>query len=128
VTRELILGALVALLIVAAEALSLLFVAPAHGAECAGKMLLASHYGSESGNRTATGERFDGSSLTAAMPSRAHLGERWRVSYAGRSIVVRINDIGPAPRLHRDIDLSTAAARRIGMIRAGVARVCAERL
>lgn len=88
--------------------------------------LRASWYGSESGNRTATGEHFDGSSLTAAMPSRKHLGERYRVTYNGRSVVVRINDVGPASWTGRGIDLSRAAAQRIGMIPAGVAtvRVC----
>jgi rare lipoprotein A (peptidoglycan hydrolase) len=99
---------------------------PAHGAECS--RLLASYYGTESGNRTATGERFDGSGLTAAMPSRKHLGEHWRVSYAGRSVVVRINDVGPRADLHRGIDLSRASAEKLGLIHAGVATVCLERV
>lgn len=92
------------------------------------RVTIASYYGTESGSRTATGEHFDGSSLTAAMPSRSHLGEHWRVSYAGRSVVVRVNDVGPATRLHRGIDLSHAAARVIGLTRPGVAKVCLDRL
>jgi len=92
------------------------------------QVTIASYYGTESGSRTATGEHFDGTSLTAAMPSRAHLGETWRVSYAGRSVVVRVNDVGPAAWTQRGIDLSAAAARRIGLTRAGVGRVCMERV
>lgn len=127
-TRQLIANVLwvtfaVALFVVALQSL------PARAAiRCAGTSLLASYYGQESGNRTADGSYFDGSSLTAAMPSRSHLGERWRVTYRGRSVTVQVNDVGPAAYLHRDIDLSRAAAERIGMIGAGIARVCAERL
>ena len=88
----------------------------------------ASWYGQESGNRTANGEYFDGTSLTAAMPSRSHLGERYRVTYRGKSVVVRINDVGPAAWTGRGIDLSRAAAKRIGFIAAGVGTVCLQRL
>jgi rare lipoprotein A len=95
---------------------------------CAGVWVTASYYGAESGNRTATGERFDGRALTAAMPSRRHLGEHWRVTYAGRSVTVRVNDIGPAAWTHRGIDLSHAAARVIGLTHAGTGKVCLERL
>ena len=41
----------------------------------------------------------------------------------GRSVVVRINDRGPFVR-GRILDLSKAAAARLGFIRAGHARVC----
>lgn len=99
---------------------------PGHSAEL--HCVSASWYGSESGNRTATGEYFDGSSLTAAMPSRKHLGERYRVHYGSKSVVVRINDVGPAKWTHRGIDLSRAAARHIGLIGHGVGIVCLERL
>jgi rare lipoprotein A len=88
----------------------------------------ASWYGAESGNRTANGEHFDGTSLTAAMPSRKHLGERYRVTYRGRSVIVRINDVGPASWTGRGIDLSRAAAKKIGMIDAGVAKVCVQKI
>ena len=92
------------------------------------RVTIASYYGTESGSRTATGEHFDGSGLTAAMPSRSHLGERWRVTYAGKTVTVRINDLGPAAWTHRGIDLSHAAARVIGLTHAGTGRVCLERL
>ena len=116
-----------AILIVAFVAYWAWYAIPAHGAvpmQCG----VASWYGTESGSRTATGEAFDGSGYTAAMPSRKHLGERYRVHYGHRSVVVRINDIGPALRLHRIIDLSRAAAASIGLIGQGVGTVCLERL
>ena len=105
---------------------------PAIGAACAGRWAMASWYGVEScvrrppHCRTADGSIFTGNALTAAMPSRSHLGERWRVSYRGRSVVVLVNDYGPAAALHRGIDLSRAAARAIGFD--GVHSVCLERL
>lgn len=88
----------------------------------------ASWYGTESGTRTATGEHFTGNDLTAAMPSRSHLGERYRVHFGHRSVDVRVNDVGPALRLHRIMDLSRAAAERIGLIGRGVGTVCVEQL
>lgn len=84
----------------------------------------ASWYGSESGNRTANGEHFDGSSLTAAHRSMK-FGTKLRVTYRGKSVVVRVNDRGPYIK-GRSLDLSRAAARKIGLIPAGVARVCYE--
>lgn len=103
-----------------------LALVPVHGAECT--TVLASWYGKESGSRTANGEHFDGRSLTAAMPSRKYIGRSYRVSYRGKSVVVRINDVGPAKWTGRGIDLSKAAAQRIGLIHAGVGRVCLTRL
>jgi rare lipoprotein A len=108
-------------------AVVIVMLAPVHAFAC-DKVTIASYYGTESGSRTATGEYFDGSSLTAAMPSRSHFGERWRVTYAGRSVTVRVNDLGPAKWTGRGIDLSHAAARAIGLTRAGTGRVCLERL
>ncbi len=102
--------------------------APVRAGECAGRYVTASWYGTESGSRTATDDHFDGSSLTAAMPSRKHFGERYRVTFRGKSVTVRINDLGPHKRLGRGIDLSRAAADKIGMRRAGVAKVCIERV
>lgn len=88
--------------------------------------MVASWYGAESGNRTANGERFDGTSLTAAHKTLP-FGTRLRVTYQGKSVVVRINDRGPYIK-GRHIDLSRAAAARIGLIPAGVGKVCVERL
>ncbi len=101
-----------------------LLASPVVAKEC----MQASWYGTESGNRTATGDYFDGSSLTAAMPSRKYLGHRSRVTFKGRSVVVRINDIGPHKRTGRGIDLSRAAAAQIDLIVPGHGKVCIERL
>jgi rare lipoprotein A len=74
---------------------------------------VASFYGYESGPRTASGERFDPNAMTAAHRTLP-FGTLVRVTYQGRSVVVRINDRGPFVR-GRDIDLSEGAARRIGL-------------
>ena len=84
----------------------------------------ASYYGRElAGNPTASGEIFDPARLTAAHRTLP-LGSRVRVTNAGNGedVVVRINDRGP---FHGDrvIDLSSAAARSIGLLRTGTARV-----
>ena len=84
----------------------------------------ASYYGSElAGNRTASGEVFDPNQLTAAHRTLP-LGSEVRVTNPrnGESVVVRINDRGPFHG-NRVIDLSTAAARQIGLIRSGTGRV-----
>lgn len=106
----------VAIILVAA---GVLWSMPVHAAACG----LASWYGSESGNRTANGEHFDGSSLTAAHRS-LKFGTKLRVTFQGKSVVVRINDRGPARRTGRALDLSKAAAARLGMVRQGVGKVC----
>jgi rare lipoprotein A len=81
---------------------------------------MASYYGRElAGNRTASGERFNPSDLTAAHRTLP-LGSKVRVTNprTGESVIVRINDRGP---FHgsRLIDLSEAAAREIGIRAAG---------
>ncbi|WP_170931104.1 septal ring lytic transglycosylase RlpA family protein [Pseudomonas sp. SID14000] len=84
----------------------------------------ASYYGARHhGKRTASGEPFNQHSLTAAHRSLP-FGTRVRVTNLAnqRSVVVRINDRGPHTR-GRLIDLSRAAAEKIGMIRSGTARV-----
>ena len=86
---------------------------------------LASWYGLEhNGRRTASGSVFDDREMTAASPWLP-FGKRVRVTNIanGRSVTVRITDRGPHPRLGRGLDLSTAAAREIGLIRPGVAPV-----
>lgn len=62
--------------------------------------------------RTASGEKFNPNALTAAHRSLP-FGTKVRVTHKGRSVVVRINDRGPFIR-GRQIDLSRAAARKIG--------------
>ncbi|WP_406820983.1 septal ring lytic transglycosylase RlpA family protein [Pseudomonas sp. KnCO4] len=84
----------------------------------------ASYYGSRHhGKRTASGEPFNQNGLTAAHRSLP-FGTRVRVTNTAnqRSVVVRINDRGPHTR-GRLIDLSRAAAEKIGMIRSGTAQV-----
>ena len=84
----------------------------------------ASFYGNElAGNPTASGEIFDPDRLTAAHRTLP-LGSKVRVTNPanGDSVIVRINDRGPFHG-NRVIDLSTAAARTIGLIRSGTGRV-----
>jgi rare lipoprotein A len=85
---------------------------------------LASWYGKPfHGRRTASGEVYDMHKLTAAHRSLP-FGTRVRVTRrdSGASVEVRINDRGPFVR-GRIIDLSYAAAKRIGLDADGVAPV-----
>jgi rare lipoprotein A len=85
---------------------------------------MASFYGNESGSKTASGQRFNQNALTAAHRSLP-FGTKLRVTHGSRSVVVTINDRGPF--VHgRVLDLSTAAAREVGLTSAGVGRVTAE--
>jgi len=89
----------------------------------------ASWYGAEfQGNRTASGERFDQHAFTAASRSFP-IGTHVRVTNLAnrRSTVVRINDRGPFAR-GRVIDVSYAAAKALGMVGRGTARVQIEAL
>jgi rare lipoprotein A len=84
----------------------------------------ASWYGPGfAGRKTASGERFKPSALTAAHRTLP-FGTSVKVTNLanGRSVVVRINDRGPycSGRL---IDLSHAAAKKIGLLAAGTGEV-----
>jgi rare lipoprotein A len=84
-------------------------------------------YGDEfHGRKTASGEIFDRNKLTAAHPTLP-FGTLCRVTSLsnGKSVVVRINDRGPL-KGGRIIDLSYAAAKQIGSVRAGVVDVKVE--
>jgi rare lipoprotein A len=74
-------------------------------------------------SKTASGEDMGDDALTAAHPSLP-FGTRLRVVNLnnGREVVVRVNDRGPFAK-DRIIDLSKAAAMRLGMIEDGVADV-----
>ncbi|WFU41309.1 septal ring lytic transglycosylase RlpA family protein [Bradyrhizobium sp. CB82] len=85
---------------------------------------MASYYGNESGSRTASGQRFNQNAMTAAHRSLP-FGTKVRVTHGGQSVIVTINDRGPFVR-GRVLDLSTGAARAIGLTGAGVGRVTAE--
>lgn len=88
---------------------------------------VASYYGRRfHGRLTANGERFNMNAMTAAHKTLP-FGTRVRVTNPrnGRSVTVRINDRGPFIK-GRTIDLSRGAAKRIGMIASGHARVKLE--
>lgn len=75
------------------------------------------------GRPTSTGEAYDKQALTAASKDYPY-GTILEVTevVSGKSVQVRVNDCGPHnPR--RLIDLSRAAAKQIGLLRKGVARV-----
>jgi peptidoglycan lytic transglycosylase len=85
---------------------------------------IASWYGRRfNGQLTSSGERYDMYAMTAAhkllpIPSYARVTNLAN----GRSVVVRINDRGPF-HSGRVIDLSYAAAHKLGYVGAGSARV-----
>jgi rare lipoprotein A len=85
---------------------------------------MASYYGNESGSRTASGQRMNASAMTCAHRSLP-FGTKLRVTHGGQSVIVTVNDRGPFVR-GRVLDLSTGAARAIGLTSAGVGRVTAE--
>jgi rare lipoprotein A len=85
---------------------------------------MASYYGNESGSQTASGQRFNQNAMTCAHRSLP-FGTKLRVTHGGQSVVVTVNDRGPFVR-GRVLDLSTGAARAIGLTSAGVGRVTAE--
>jgi rare lipoprotein A len=97
-------------------------VAPTSGGRSFSGM--ASYYGNESGSRTASGQRMNASAMTCAHRSLP-FGTRLRVSHGDRSVIVTVNDRGPFVR-GRVLDLSTGAARAIGLTGVGVGRVVAE--
>jgi rare lipoprotein A len=83
----------------------------------------ASWYGSESGNRTANGEQYVRSGITAAhttlpLPTYVEV----TALDTGKRIIVRVNDRGPFSG-GRIIDLSRGAAEELGIRRQGVAPV-----
>jgi rare lipoprotein A len=101
---------------------SLITLQPTLASAACGK---ASWYGPNfHGRQTASGERFNQMSMTAAHRSMP-LGSRVVVSdpASGRSVTVRINDRGPYAH-GRIIDLSKGAADVLGIRQRGVAKVC----
>ena len=107
-------------------ALSLLFVSSQSSLHSS-NTIHASYYGhgEKLSRHTASGEYFNPHNYTAAhrtLPFGTHL----RVSYRGRSVVVRVNDRGPSKSTGRSLDLSYGAARALGM--SGSAPVNIERL
>ena len=80
------------------------------------------------GRKTASGERFSQKKMTCAH-NTFPMGTRLRVTNLSnhRSVIVKVND-----RLHhrnaRLVDLSKAAARKIGLTKRGITKVKVERL
>jgi len=88
----------------------------------AGRTMVASYYGRElEGNLTAIGEPFDADAYTAAH-KRLPLGTKLKVAYRGEDVRVTVTDRGPYVA-GRDLDLSLAAAREIGLTGPGEAPV-----
>lgn len=88
---------------------------------------VASYYASKfQGRPTASGEKYDEHKMTAAH-NRLPFGTRIRVTNLRnkRSVIVRVND-----RLHhrntRIVDLSKAAAAKLGYVSRGLTRVKVE--
>ena len=78
------------------------------------------------GRSTASGETYDETKLTAAHRTLP-FGTRVRVTNLenGRSVTLLVNDRGPH-RKSRVIDVSYVAAKRLGFVQDGVARVRVE--
>jgi len=103
--------------------------APSAAAGVYDEVGIASWYGPKfHGRKTASGEVFNMYALTAAHRTLP-LGVRVRVTNLenGKSVIVRINDRGPFVK-GRLIDLSYAAAKRLGFVHQGTARVRVQSL
>jgi rare lipoprotein A len=90
---------------------------------------LASWYGRQfHGNRTSSGERYDMFAMSAAHPTLP-IPSYARVTNVrtGAAAIVRVNDRGPFKH-DRVIDLSYAAATRLGITTTGTGEVTVERL
>ena len=106
-------------------ALGMLFSMPTYAT--AAETMVASWYGHPyHGRKTASGERYNMWAFTAAHRTLP-FGTKLRVTYKDRSVVVVINDRGPFIK-GRSLDLSRAAADKIGCTAVGVCRVTIERL
>jgi len=89
---------------------------------------IASWYGEDHrGKLTASGAPFDPDLYTAAS-WHYPFGTKLKVSHGSRSVLVTVNDRGPAKRLKRDIDLSMAAFRGLALLRRGLLVVKIERV
>ncbi len=85
---------------------------------------VASWYGKEClGDYTASGQLYDMNALTCAHPSLP-MGTKVRITNLAnsRSVTLTVNDRGPAVP-GRIVDVSRLAAKRLGFVGAGLARV-----
>lgn len=78
-------------------------------------------------SKTASGERMNPQAMTAAHRSLP-FGTKLKVTNQrnGKSVVVRINDRGPFIK-GRVLDLSKAAANRLGFVGSGHTKICMDR-
>ena len=100
-------------------------LAPFAGTTARAETGVASVYSTESGSRTASGERLNPGALTAAhrsFPFGSHIRVTNRRN--GRSVVVTVNDRGPFVR-GRVVDVTPAAAHVLGF--SGLTQVTVER-
>lgn len=89
---------------------------------------IASWYGPGfHGRRTASGKRFNTQKLTAAHRTLP-FGTKVLVTNLSndKTVELEINDRGPVKRTRRLIDLSKAAAKKLGFVSAGVTKVRVE--
>jgi rare lipoprotein A len=75
-------------------------------------------------SQTASGEQMNPAELTAAHRTLP-FGTKLKVTNQknGKSVIVRINDRGPFIK-GRVIDLSKAAANKLGFVSSGVTKIC----
>ena len=123
-------GGAIPRLFVFLAAAGVMLAAPAY-ADFAGRLpgttVTASWSGAEVGGRmTASGTRFDPRGLTAAHRTLP-FGTKIRVTNprTGASVLVTVTDRGPYCG-RRELDLSKAAAREVGILMRGVAPVVVE--
>jgi rare lipoprotein A len=123
----------IALLIALSVSLGLfaLWPGPSMAKGCAGSIVKVSYYGKETcrpGRKCQTADEtdFDGTQMLAAHRTLP-FGTIVKFTYNGRTVKLPIRDRGPFVA-SRTYDLSEAAARKLGFIRAGVVKLCAERL
>jgi rare lipoprotein A len=78
------------------------------------------------GRKTASGEKFSQKKLTAAC-NKLPLGTKIKVTNIqnGKSVIVKVND-RLHPKMKRIVDLSKAAAKKIGLTTAGITKVKVE--
>ncbi|MFI0397853.1 MAG: septal ring lytic transglycosylase RlpA family protein [Thiolinea sp.] len=123
-----VLGALLIITCTASQAATKHSVATNKPAASAGFVGVASFYAKKfHGRFTASGQRYDNNGFTAAH-GRLPFGTKLKVTnlHNKRSVIVTVNDRGAFHSYGRIIDLSRAAAKEIGMINRGTAKVKLE--
>lgn len=111
------------------ELLKVFLVGTALASPATAHTVKASYYGhgEKLNAHTSSGERFNPHAFTAAHRSLP-LGTHLKVTYGSKTVVVRINDRGPAAWTGRSLDLSYGAASYLGMTKAGEANVKVVRI